>query len=216
MKSQKLVLDWGYLKRSLLLFGIGSTIELSVLGAMYYGQHLETEHQQQVKQNLEEVQQEYEQTMQIRSTMEEFYADYNSLIADGIIGSGSRLRWLELAETIAQEQKIPKISTTLQAQEVVPAMTLPELTVALYRTPMRLNLNAFHEGDVLTFIATLRQRSNDLHWLKSCKLQRNSQATTVEQIRAEGLVTADCEVHWFNIIPAKELQSINKGNEDEM
>ena len=120
---------------------------------------------------------------------------FEALRAEGFIGPEPRLRWIEDVREIAQRTGLVSIKYQLGARAVTPT-SLPTATYQLYASPMKLDLQLRHEGDLLTFLNLLEGRRGGLFELASCSLSRESDAALS---LTEANVMATCRLLWYSL-----------------
>lgn len=120
---------------------------------------------------------------------------FEALRAEGFIGPEPRLRWIEDVREIAQRTGLVSIKYQLGARDVTPT-SLPTATYQLFASPMKLDLQLRHEGDLLTFLNLLEGRRGGLFELASCNLSRES-VTALSLTEAN--IRATCRLLWYSL-----------------
>lgn len=111
------------------------------------------------------------------------------LMATGVIGEEKRLDWTELLADLQQRVRLPGMSYEFAPQAPLDGNGTGDY--AFYSSPMKLHLDLVHEGDLLDFLAGLRNGAKAMVLIRGCNL-----------VRAPGEqrgLTADCDLEWVTV-----------------
>lgn len=117
----------------------------------------------------------------------------------GVIGAEQRLDWVELIKDIRDSRRLLDLQ-----YEFLPQQTMEKTVGGAYdfkSSLMRMQLQMLHEGDLLNLIDDLRARAKAYVRVRACKVARVPRGTGGEGGFAT--LTADCEIEWITILPAK-------------
>lgn len=126
------------------------------------------------------------------------YADrFRDMSERGWIGDEGRLTWIEALQSINADLKLPVLRyeigqrTSVEHQRAGGASRLH-----LYRTPMRLNIGALHEYDVVELLERLDDAGDGLLSLSGCTMTRNGKLRFDARTAN---VDAACELNWYTL-----------------
>lgn len=126
------------------------------------------------------------------------YADrFRDMSARGWIGDEGRLTWIEALQAINGDLKLPVLRYEIGQREAVPHDRANGSTrLHLYRTPMRLDIGALHEYDVVELLRRLDEVGDGLLSLTGCTMTRADRIRIDPRIAN---VDADCELYWYTL-----------------
>lgn len=126
------------------------------------------------------------------------YADrFRDMSARGWIGEESRLTWIEALQSINADLKLPVLRYEIgQRAGVGRAQAGGSSRLHLYRTPMRLDIGALHEYDVVELLERLDEAGDGLLSLSSCTMTRNGKPRFDARTAN---VNAACEMNWYTL-----------------
>ncbi|MCL4801341.1 MAG: hypothetical protein KJ025_17240 [Burkholderiales bacterium] len=116
--------------------------------------------------------------------------DYRRLLASGVIGDEQRLDWVETIGQIKTDRKLFDIKYQIEPQRTLdlPGLT-PSGEVEFRVSPLRVEMQLLHEGDLLAFLDDLRRNLKSHVMVRSCTMQRVDRSTVeksvVPRLRAE-------------------------------
>ncbi|HQR03741.1 MAG: hypothetical protein JSR19_07490 [Proteobacteria bacterium] len=131
-------------------------------------------------------------------------AEYHTLTSRGIIGQEHRLDWRELLHRIEQERRIPAISYELQPQRAFESAATSVIGIpastgyTLMSSPMKMELQLLHEGDLIHLLSDLRLHASALVRPRHCTLGRLAEAG---KTAGGGIayLNASCELDWVTV-----------------
>ncbi|MDP2823230.1 MAG: hypothetical protein Q8O52_11235 [Sulfuritalea sp.] len=142
-----------------------------------------------------------EEQQELRNKIERFKA----LKARGYIGPERRLDWIETVARLKAARRVFKLDYEFAPQRPVEASLLPGGASAggfeIMSSQMRLELQVLHEGEVLAFLAELRDAVEALVQVRSCAFERIAPVNTDRGQNAQ--LKADCILEWITLKEGK-------------
>ncbi len=130
---------------------------------------------------------------------------FQALKAKGYVGPEQRLDWIETIARIKAARRIFKLDYELAAQRPVDAGILPGGASAggfqIMSSQMRLELQLLHEGELLAFLAELRNAVQALVQVRSCTIERLAPDNTDRGSKAQ--LKAECLLEWITLKEGK-------------
>jgi hypothetical protein len=120
---------------------------------------------------------------------------------EGLLGQERRLEWIEQLSRVKEARQLINLEYQLGPQRPAPQITavnLPEGYQVL-ASPMRLQLQALHEGEFLDFLDDLKAIRSALVRVRHCKVQGADQSGS-EDFHLPA-IHADCELDWITLGP---------------
>lgn len=111
-----------------------------------------------------------------------------------VIGPERRLDWIELVDSIREQQRLFEIDYEISQQKPEGA---PFGEYRMNASEMRFHLPLLHEGDLLGFLAELQNRAPALVQVKQCQITRPAAGT--ERQAGDPNLDAKCRVQWTTI-----------------
>jgi hypothetical protein len=126
------------------------------------------------------------------------YPVYRSLAERGIIGPDRRLDWVETVETLGRKHGLFAVKYNMEAQKAldVPAAAAARAGFDVNVSPMKLELAALHEGQLLDFLQDLQRQSQGITLIEGCSLER---AGAGRELRYAPQIKANCAVAWVTL-----------------
>ena len=118
----------------------------------------------------------------------------------GIVGEEKRLDWVDALNDIRRRRGLFKVDYEIGPQQSAdPALVGPASPEWSWRmSPMRIQLTALHEGDVLNLLRDLREQSRPWLHVEHCNLQR---AASPRPQGPAAQLTAECQLQWISARP---------------
>lgn len=142
-----------------------------------------------------------EEQQELRDKIERFQA----LKTRGYIGPEQRLDWIEAIARIKAARGILKLDYEFAPQRPADAGLLPGGASAggfeIMSSPMQLQLQLLHEGELLTFLAELRNTVQALVKVRSCTIERIAPGNPGRGNLAQ--LKADCTLEWITLREGK-------------
>jgi len=130
---------------------------------------------------------------------------FQALKARGYIGPEQRLDWIEAIARIKAARRIFKLAYEFAPQRPVDAAILPGGASAggfeIMSSQMRLQVELLHEGELLAFLADLRDTVQALIQVRSCAMERIAPSTANRGNNAQ--LKAECTLEWITLREGK-------------
>jgi hypothetical protein len=124
-----------------------------------------------------------------------YQPQYAALRERGLIGEENRLDWVEAMRQIQEQRKLMPISYEFAPQQPVRLETAMDLGGYQMRgSRMNMHMELLHEGDLLVFLADLRQRS--FYTAQDCSIRR---AASGPATPLAPTLSADCTLNWLTL-----------------
>jgi len=130
---------------------------------------------------------------------------FQALKDRGYIGPEQRLDWVEAIARIKTARRISKLDFEFAPQRTVDASILPGGASAggfdIMASQMRLQIQVLHEGELLAFLADLRNTVQALLQVRSCAIERIALNGTQRANNAQ--LKAECKLEWITLREGK-------------
>ena len=123
---------------------------------------------------------------------------YRRLQALNILGEERRLEWADAITRIRTQRELLDLSYRVDRQKLLLSAPGKPGNVDLFASTMRVQLALLHEGDLVRFLADLRESGNAYYAVRRCALTRTGQAATGTSITPR--LRADCEIDLVTMI----------------
>jgi hypothetical protein len=123
---------------------------------------------------------------------------YRRLKDLNILGEERRLEWADAITRIRTQRELLDLSYRVDRQKLLVSAPGKPANVDLFASSMRVQLALLHEGDLLRFLADLRDSGNAYYAVKRCALTRTGQAATGTSITPR--LRAECEIDLVTMI----------------
>ncbi len=125
---------------------------------------------------------------------------YQQLEARGYVGPEKRLDWLEAIAAIKTAHRIQSLDYEFSPQRPADTTLLPAGANPgahdVMASAMRLRMPLLHEGDLLNFIADLKNKVQALIVVRSCGIERTKPSS---ERSGTGQLAADCTLEWITL-----------------
>ncbi len=189
------------LKWSLLTFLTSLALSASAIwiGSAYDSNSL-TERQAAQKQVVE-ARNKLSATQSDLENMSTYALEYNSLVHNKIIGSETRLDWIEGLEKLRQQRHVLDFKYTIAPQkDFVPSPSLDSGNFTFSLSGVTLQLDLLHEGQLIEFFEALRSDMKGWFIIDQCSLEKTGAATTDILSNNTGLqLKASCTGGWITM-----------------
>ncbi|MBU1215562.1 MAG: hypothetical protein KKF58_00850 [Gammaproteobacteria bacterium] len=130
-----------------------------------------------------------------RENMSSYQMEYDALVAQKVIGSEQRLDWIEGLERLRIQNLLPGFNYTIAPQtSYAPKPSLDAGNFTLSLSPMSMELDLLHEGQLLNFFSTLHSQMPGWFLLDKCDISRD------ESTQNRGVtLKAQCAGGWFTL-----------------
>lgn len=125
-------------------------------------------------------------------------AYFRALEQRRIVGPEQRLDWIELIDAIREQRQLFEIDYEISEQKADGA---PFGDYRLNASEMQFHLPLLHEGDLIGFIADLRQRAPALVQVRRCEITRLPGS---ERHPGDPNLDARCHLQWSTIGPVEK------------
>jgi len=187
--------DLGEIKWSLLtcLLSVGIAV-----GLINYSATTQKESLRQLQQTQRQLSAARDQLLTAQNDQENmasYQMEYDALVAQKVIGSEQRLDWIEGLEKLRRQNLLPDVRYTIAPQSAyTPNPPLNAGNFALSLSPMSLELDLLHEGQLLGFFEALSRQMPGWFMLDKCALSR------VDSTQNSGvMLKANCAGGWFTM-----------------
>jgi hypothetical protein len=123
---------------------------------------------------------------------------YRRLQALNILGEERRLEWADAMTRIRTQRELLDLSYRVERQRLLVSAPGKPGNVDLFASTMKVQLALLHEGDLVRFLADLRESGNAYYAVKHCALTRTGQAATGTSIAPR--LRAECEIDLVTMI----------------
>jgi hypothetical protein len=191
-------LDWSVLQGAVITFMTSIAISAALIGTTwYYKDKMQREYQLQ-KARFQSISNQYLAVDQEEKLIRDYYPKFVELYNKGILGQERRLNWIETLHNAEEQIKLPGLTYEIQSQtKYIPDFSLNAGNFQIYNSPMKLNMNLLHEGDLKKLLDALNSQAPGIYNVSNCKLRRSGQINLDDA--GKGNISAECELRWFNI-----------------
>ena len=123
---------------------------------------------------------------------------YRRLQSLRVLGEERRLEWADAITRIRKERELLDLSYRVDRQRLLVSAPGKPGNVDFFASTMRVNLALLHEGDLLRFLADLRESGNAYYAVRRCAMTRTGQAATGTSITPR--LRADCDIELVTMI----------------
>lgn len=171
----------------------GAALAFGGIGALFIAQTMLSDTQAQAEAAARErqnVQSKLSQTTREKSEISSKIDEYRRLLHRGLIGPEKRLDWVDALLIVQEENKLSDLQYSIDPQKPFdyPGVT-QSAGVETLSSPMKLELNMLHEGDLFRVLAGLRQRLPPYMAVNDCAIER----------QADGRLKASCKADLITI-----------------
>jgi hypothetical protein len=116
----------------------------------------------------------------------------------GILGDERRLEWADAMTRIRTQRELPDLRYRVERQRLISSVPGNPAAVDFYASTMRVELALLHEGDLVNFLADLRESGNAYYSVKGCSISRTGAAPTLTGLAPR--LRAECEIDLITIL----------------
>jgi hypothetical protein len=116
----------------------------------------------------------------------------------GILGDERRLEWADAMTRIRTQRELPDLRYRVERQRLISSVAAKPANVDFYASAMKVDLALLHEGDLLNFLADLRESGNAYYSIKLCTISRTGLAPAVAGLAPR--LRAECEIDLITIV----------------
>ena len=127
--------------------------------------------------------------------MSAYQLEYDALVAQKVIGSEQRLDWIEGLENLRKQGLVPTFKYNIAPQKAyTPNPPLTAGNFALSMSPVSMQIDLLHEGQLMTFLDALNSQIPGWFILDGCSMARNANT------ESSGIkLNSDCSGGWFTM-----------------
>lgn len=134
-----------------------------------------------------------------------YQAKYLKLLDQGILDKEDRLQWIEHVARIKESRKLFGLDYQIDAQQAIQVEpAIPQGTIALYGSTLKLGFSLLHEEDLLNALGDLKKSNKQIGLLRECTLTRtgeNGASTVSPHLKAE------CTLTWLSLKPKGSVEA---------
>jgi len=127
----------------------------------------------------------------------EYYPYVLELHEQGVIGQERRLDWIETLQRAGKHLGLSVLNYRIGAQEEYMPAAQYQSNYRIYYSPMRLDLDLLHEGELYELFAELDGHAPGIYTVSSCRLSRLRREINLAAIQDN--IRTECELLWFSI-----------------
>lgn len=123
---------------------------------------------------------------------------YRQLKQLNILGEERRLEWADAMARIRTQRELLDLRYRVERQKLITSAAGKPANVDFFASTMKVQMALLHEGDLLRFLADLRESGNGYYSVKRCSLARTAAPATGVTITPR--LRADCEIDLITIM----------------
>jgi hypothetical protein len=123
---------------------------------------------------------------------------YQQLQALGILGAERRLEWADAMTRIRTKLELPDLRYRVERQRLLTSVAGKPSAVDFYASKMSADLALLHEGDLFSFLESLRASGNAYYSVRRCALTRADPIAAAARLTPR--LRAECEIDLITII----------------
>ncbi|MGH8119766.1 MAG: hypothetical protein ACRESK_04035 [Gammaproteobacteria bacterium] len=130
--------------------------------------------------------------------VQKYYPYILELQKRGVLGQERRLDWIETLHLSGRRLELSVLNYRIGVQEEYKeAFRDNGGAYRIYYSPMRLDINLLHEGELFRFFAELDGHAPGIYTVRSCRLSRLH--GEINYTAVQDNIRTECELLWFNI-----------------
>ena len=192
-------IDWLYLRRPLIMFGLSIIVSVAVVIVGYQYEIAQINKYESAVSTLKTTHKRYADMVSDIALLDQYRTLYSGYKSSGLVGEERRLSWIESLESTNQVLKLPILTYNLLPQEkfIRPGLKVAS-DVEMNSSPMELSMGLLHEEDLLAVLEGLRLTIKSLFTVESCSLTRNGSIGA--SLKTDGTnLTSKCTIRWITI-----------------
>ena len=115
-----------------------------------------------------------------------------------ILGEERRLEWADAMTRIRAQRELPDLRYRVERQRLLASVGNKAVPVDFYASAMKVEVAALHEGDLLNFLADLRDTGNAYYAVRRCSITRTGPAITAAGLAPR--LRAECDIDLITIM----------------
>lgn len=172
-------------------------------GSLFY-RNYQAHAYNRAEQWLSNAQTQYIQAVTDRRLITDYLPYFHRLEKLGIIGDETRLDWIKALQAISQQLNLPAIHYHIAPQTESGFNVVHDTgNFHLYGSLMKVQVELYHEGELLTLLDDLNHYGRGLFTVTACTLTRREEALHLDATKPN--LSADCDLTWLtlNVTDAK-------------
>lgn len=187
--------DLGEIKWSLLACLLSAGVAIGLINYSADIQQQSLKELQQAQRQLNTARDQLLTAQSDQENMASYQMEYDALVVQKVIGNEQRLDWIEGLERLRNQNLLPDFKYNIAPQSAfTPIPPLNAGNFALSISPMSMELDLLHEGQLLDFFGALSRQMPGWFLLDKCALTRND-ATQNGGV----MLKAQCAGGWFTM-----------------
>jgi hypothetical protein len=192
------------LKNELGLFFMVLLVAILLVGGVYLYRQSLIEDMNLAEARLSNIQKKYQQAKDRSRLMQEYREKFALLKDSNIIGDENRLNWIDSLDRIIEQEQIPYLKYRISQQRPFNDRKLlnqyPDIKV--FQSPMDLEMNLLHEGDLFAIINNLDAKAKGLFDVEQCSIERSKRLeASVLESKTDSNFKAKCALNWYTFQP---------------
>lgn len=187
--------DLGEIKWSLLACLLSAAL---AVGLINYSADIQRQSLNELQQAQRQLNTSRDQLLTAQNDLENmssYQMEYDALVAQSVIGNEQRLDWIEGLEKLRSQNLLPDFKYTIAPKSSYapnPPLNAGNFTLSI--SPMTMELDLLHEGQLLNFFGALTRQMPGWFLLDKCAITRSNAAKdSVVMLKAE------CAGGWFTM-----------------
>ena len=165
--------DWEFIRRYTLLPSLSALVAVTTLLLALWAHDVHSDLYLELNANEDAVHLDYDALVRQRRLVDRYHRRYQQFHDLGFIGRESRLDWVETLRTTAVEQRVPRLSYSLDPQLGVSAPVSSGLggdDIRIRVSKLQLDMELIHELDLLRFFDALQRKAPGLIKVDQCEI----------------------------------------------
>lgn len=190
--------DWVFIKPTLITLSIILLSSASIFAASYWYLTASNEQHQQALAEQNQAQSDYDQAVLDHQLINKYRDDFNILKNSGFVGDELRVELVDAVIEKVQALKLPGVEYQVMPQTVYENQDIySEGMVTINVSTLKLEMQLFHEGDLLTLLYEFEQKVPGVFHVKGCDVKRLAKKFAYYQGQAN--LNASCQLQWYTI-----------------
>ncbi len=180
--------------RALVVFVITLVLSVAVVSVSYiYVDEVEQD-QQTSKRDMRKWKSKINSSVESNQIIDEFEANFLSLVNQGVVGAEDRLSWFETIQNTAKKRGMPSVKYRIWQQLRLREENLKQeySGIDVFKSIMTLDIEMAHEGDLFALLNDL-SKADGLFAIDSCNIEKVSKKV----VDTDNNMKAFCELGWY-------------------
>lgn len=191
-----------YLHKELIIFLLCVLISTIILVIAQHNWQDSFDQNQQASNTMTTAKHRYQNALERKRLLETYESRFTQLQKNGTFGEEQRLQWVDAIEFSARSQKIPYLKYTIDKRLKVdsPQLLRAFPDIDIFISPMQLEMQLLHEGDLFALLNTLQSSTENLFDIQQCAITRNiSSSSSVLTSGTDRNFSARCTLNWYTL-----------------